>query len=63
MGEQFNRRISEVLKVKRAVSQSGNKFNNRAERKIYIQNFVDNYHRTKLACIECNGTNTQTQKL
>lgn len=53
MAERFNRRIAEILHDKQACkTNSGkNKFNNHDERNAFIYQFVHDYNRTRLRCM------------
>ena len=53
MVERFNRRISEALRNRQPISanQGKNKFPSHEERNRFIQEFVENYNRTRLRCL------------
>jgi transposase len=58
MVERFNRRLAEILRQKDEVPERRkNKFLTHEERNEYIMNFVDNYNRTKLHCLNYKAPN------
>jgi len=53
MVERFNRRLNEAITQKSSIAknQGRNKFFNREERNTFILNFVQNYNKTRLKCL------------
>lgn len=54
MVERFNRRIGEAVVAKTSVTQNEgkNKFRTHAERDAFLHDFVENYNRTRLRCLD-----------
>ena len=64
MVERFNRRISEALRAKENIrdNHGRNKFHDYDERSRYIYQFVENYNKTRLKCLQYQSPNKVLSK-